>query len=75
MYVTHTVAADGRLCCTSAQFETHHCVVQHTQSILTDCQPHLALLNRRGGDRLWTDQTKAHVTGVMHLPLWVFFLT
>lgn len=38
--------------------KTHHCVVQHTQSILIDCQPHLALLNRGGWHRLWTWKRK-----------------
>lgn len=37
---------------------THHGVVQHTQSVFADRQPHLALLHRGGGHRLWTGQTK-----------------
>lgn len=54
----------------SAQLETHHCVVQHTQSILIDCQPHLALLNSRGGYRLWTGETKkSRFTDVIQLRL------
>ena len=52
----------------SAQFESHHCIVQHTQSIFIDCQPHLALLNRRGRDGLWTGKTKTgRVTDAAHL--------
>lgn len=44
--------------CLQYTVDTHHCVVQHAQSVFIDCQPHLVLLNRGGRDGLWTGQTK-----------------
>lgn len=51
-----TARVDGGV--SSRRSEAHHCVVQHTQSILIDCQPDLALLHGRGRDGLWKKETQ-----------------